>query len=72
MFENKYIAKLKPYKLASHKVWELNDDKILKLDWNEATIQPSSRVKEALTEFIKNGHINWYPDTNNTLLLKEL
>ena len=30
MFENKYIAKLKPYKLASHKVWELNDDEILK------------------------------------------
>ena len=72
MFENKYIAKLKPYKLASHKVWELNDDEILKLDWNEATIQPSPRVKETLVEFIKNGHINWYPDTNNTLLLKEL
>ncbi|WP_169764355.1 pyridoxal phosphate-dependent aminotransferase [Campylobacter mucosalis] len=73
MFENKNIAKLKPYKLASHKAWEFGcDNELLKLDWNEASILPSPKVKEELLKFIEKGHINWYPDTNNALLLKEL
>lgn len=72
MFENNHITKLKPYKLASHKVWELMNDDVLKLDWNEATIQPSPKVKNALINFIEDGHINWYPDTNNVILIKEL
>lgn len=42
-FPNKYLRNLKPYKLASHKIWSVTPEeriKILKLDWNEATITP--------------------------------
>ena len=56
-FVNKYLRNLAPYKVASHKVWEVDDNErrqILKLDWNEATLSPSPKVKEAL----KNRHQN--------------
>lgn len=73
MFANKYVKSLKPYPVSSHKAWEIKDkSSILKLDWNEATISPSPRVKENIIKFLDNGKINWYPDTNNINLLKEI
>jgi histidinol-phosphate aminotransferase len=73
MFVNKYIKKLKPYPLVSHRAWEIQGSQnILKLDWNEATIQPSPRVKQSILNFLEHGNMNWYPDVNNTLLLEEL
>jgi histidinol-phosphate aminotransferase len=73
MFANKYVKALKPYPLVSHRAWELqgNED-ILKLDWNEATLPPSPKVKESILKFLENGNMHWYPDVNNSLLLEEL
>jgi histidinol-phosphate aminotransferase len=75
-FINKYLRNLAPYKVASHKVWEVSDEKrksILKLDWNEATIPPSPRVKERLSKLIENENIFFlYPSTNNHEILQRL
>ena len=72
MFANKYVKALKPYPLVSHKAWEIDDKEVLKLDWNEATIPPSPKVKENILKFIENGKMNWYPDVNNKKLLEKL
>lgn len=73
MFSNKYVKNLKPYPLSSHKAWELQDtEEILKLDWNEATLDPSPKVKESIMAFLETGKMHWYPDVRNDLLLNEL
>jgi histidinol-phosphate aminotransferase len=73
MFANKYVKVLKPYPLVSHKAWELPDNEdVLKLDWNEATIPPSPKVKESIINFLDNGKMHWYPDVKNNILLDEL
>ena len=75
-FPNKYLRNLKPYKLASHKIWSVNPEdrkNILKLDWNEATIPPSPKVREALHELIDEPEFfNLYPTTLNERLLNAL
>ena len=48
-FPNKYLRNLKPYKLASHKIWQVTPaerDHVLKLDWNEATIPPTPSLSD--------------------------
>ncbi len=73
MFVNKYVKVLKPYPLVSHRAWELQGkEDVLKLDWNEATVPPSPKVKENIMKFLENGNMHWYPDVNNSLLLEEL
>ena len=73
MFANKYVKVLKPYPLVSHRAWELQGrEDVLKLDWNEATVPPSPKVKENIMKFLENGNMHWYPDVNNSLLLEEL
>lgn len=72
MFANKSVEKCTPYKLASHKVWEVDDSSILKLDWNEATILPTPLVKSNLESYLHNGLFNLYPDVNNSLLISKL
>jgi len=73
---NSFIENLNPYKVASHKVWEVSPKEraeILKLDWNEATIPPSPKVKEALLEVIQDEQaFSLYPNTNNQELLQLL
>jgi len=75
-FINKYLRNIKAYKVASHKIWDVSQEerkKILKLDWNEATIPPSPRVKKALEELVKDEHIyNLYPSAHNPKLLELL
>ena len=72
-FVNKYLRNLQPYKVASHKIWEVGyseQSKVLKLDWNEATIPPSPNVKKALLELVNHENIfNLYPSTFNSQLL---
>jgi histidinol-phosphate aminotransferase len=72
-FINKYLRNLAPYKVASHKIWEVTPEErknILKLDWNEATIPPSPLVHERLENLIKNQDVFYlYPSTNNTQLI---
>lgn len=75
-FINKYLRNLKPYKLASHKIWAVNPQKrsgILKLDWNEATVPPSPKVEARLRELLDGpGFFNLYPTTRNDRLLEAI
>lgn len=75
-FPNKYLRNLKPYKLASHKIWSISPDKradILKLDWNESTIAPSPLVLERVRDLINQpSFFNLYPPTFNEKLLRLL
>lgn len=70
---NSFIEDLNPYKVASHKVWEVDSSSrrdMLKLDWNEATIPPSPKVKEALLQVVEDEHsFSLYPNTHNQELL---
>ncbi|MFC1770875.1 pyridoxal phosphate-dependent aminotransferase [Candidatus Margulisiibacteriota bacterium] len=73
MFVNKYVKRLKPYALVSHKAWErIYDENILKLDWNEATVPPSPLVSKNILQFLEAGKLNWYPDVNNHKLLQSI
>lgn len=75
-FPNKYLRNLKPYKLASHKIWSVSPEKrpeILKLDWNEATIPPSPKVMERVLEVLQQpSFFNLYPTTYNEVLTQLL
>jgi histidinol-phosphate aminotransferase len=68
-YVNKFLRNLAPYKVASHKIWDVPAEerhKILKLDWNEATVQPSPLVQQRLTELISQPpDYNLYPSTYN-------
>lgn len=72
-FPNKYLRNLKPYKLASHKIWSVKPEErkdILKLDWNEATIPPSPKVRERILKIIEEpSFFNLYPTTYNDELM---
>ncbi|MDR3286127.1 MAG: histidinol-phosphate aminotransferase family protein [Prevotellaceae bacterium] len=75
-FINKYLRNIQPYSVASHKIWDIpyNEQKnVLKLDWNEATIPPSPKVKERLLKLVENENIyNLYPSVLNKELLQSL
>lgn len=75
-FPNKYLRNLKPYKLASHKIWIVKPNErtdVLKLDWNESTIPPSPQVKKAIGELLEQPtFFNLYPTTYNTELMQLL
>lgn len=75
-FVNSYIERLKPYKLASHKIWSVSVEEryqILKLDWNEATMPPSPKVQEALLRLVNEpSFYNLYPMTHNDRLIEAL
>lgn len=72
-FPNKYLRNLKPYKLASHKIWAVEPEEranILKLDWNEATIPPSPKVMERVIKVLQQpSFFNLYPTTYNEELM---
>lgn len=75
-FPNKYLRNLKPYKLASHKIWSVDPEKrpnILKLDWNEASVPPSPKVRERLLKIMDDPcFFNLYPTTYNEELMNLL
>ena len=75
-FPNKYLRNLKPYKLASHKIWSVlpaERQEILKLDWNEATVPPSPLVRERIVQLLDEpSFFNLYPTTYNDELLSLL
>ena len=73
MFENKKIRNISPYTLSTPEAWSFNqDDDVLKLDWNEATIKPSPKVLAKITKVLNDGKLNWYPNINNTELINKL
>lgn len=70
---NKFVKKLEPYKVASHKVWEVdNKDDILKLDWNEATVEPSPHVINCILQAVQDKSFRFYPEIKNMALLNSL
>lgn len=75
-YVNNYLLNVKPYKAASHKIWDVSPterESVLKLDWNEATIPPSKKVKERIKKLVEQDNFyNLYPQTNNTELIKLL
>lgn len=68
-YVNKYLRNIVPYKVASHKIWDVPIEyrqRILKLDWNEATIAPSPLVQKYLADLVnKIPNYNLYPSTYN-------
>ena len=72
-FPNKYLRNLKPYKLASHKIWAVKPEErpqVLKLDWNESTIPPSPLVRQRIEQCLTEpSFFNLYPTTYNEELL---
>jgi histidinol-phosphate aminotransferase len=72
-FSNSILRKIKSYKVSSPKAWALaSDSEVLKLDWNESTINPSPKVYNAISDSVINKKWNWYPDINNTKLIQAL
>lgn len=72
-FENTNLAHFKPYALSSQKAWKhLGESDLLKLDWNESTIPPSPKVSAQLTEYLQNGHLNYYPIAHSVALTEKL
>lgn len=75
-FLNEYIERLKPYQVASHKIWEVDKaerEGMLKLDWNEGSIPPSPRVKEELVKLVMDETIyGLYPPTYSDRLMRLL
>lgn len=75
-FPNKYLRNLKPYKLASHKIWTVKPEdrsQVLKLDWNESTIPPSPLVRQHIEQCLAEpSFFNLYPTTYNEKLLNLL
>ena len=72
MLANNHIQSLKPYNPTAHKIWNLTQTNVLKLDWNEASIPPSPNVFKELQDFLQYGHLNWYPHTKNIELLESI
>ena len=75
-FVNKYLRNIIPYRVASHKIWSVDNnerEKILKLDWNESTIPPSPKVDQRIRKLI-NGpcFYHLYPSTHNEVLVNLL
>lgn len=69
MLPNDNIKRLSPYIPIPHEVWNICDKDIIKLDWNESSIQPSPKVFQDIKLFLKHGNLNWYPNTKNYKLL---
>ena len=72
---NRYLRNLRPYKVASHKIWSVDPNerkKVLKLDWNEATYQASPNVLNRLRNLLENDCLNYYPSTYNAELYEKL
>lgn len=46
--------------------------RVMKLDSNESTVDPSPRVVSALAEFIHQSPLNWYPDIESVKLREAL
>ena len=54
-FVNDYILNLRPYKPVPQEIWSVGPaerGELLKLDWNEATIEPAPEVKSAIKALI--------------------
>ena len=72
MFESKRLTNFKPYPVTPHKVWTMKNKEVLKLDWNESTMNIPEKIKNLLVNDIKNSNLNWYPNLKNDELYDEI
>ena len=69
------IQGIKPYAtISSRQLIDSHPDRpVFKIDWNEATVPPSQKVVEAITQFMQTPHhLNWYPELNSCGLAGKL
>ena len=75
-FVNNYLLDLKPYRSVSQEIWEKDEnawDTVLKLDWNEATIEPGEKVCAALEDYWRTHRfLHLYPSTANSRLIQAI
>lgn len=75
-FANDFLLNLRPYKTVSQEIWSIGREerkKALKLDWNEATIEPAPEVRNAVAELVASeDFFHIYPSTLNSELLDSL
>lgn len=75
-FANDYIMNLRPYRPVPQEIWMFDSEKrrkVLKLDWNEATIEPAPEVRDAVARLVASeDFFHLYPATLNKELLKLL
>jgi histidinol-phosphate aminotransferase len=67
-FASKFVENVRPYKGRE----KPEDKKTLRLDWNESTIPPSPKVIEKISDFLKHGQLNCYPEPDNLELMEKL
>lgn len=71
-----YVNGIKPYRVSSHDIWKLDEaerNSYLKLDWNEATVPPSPKVRKKMKELVlEDNFYQWYPNTYNTELVSKI
>ncbi|MBP3728946.1 MAG: histidinol-phosphate aminotransferase family protein [Lachnospiraceae bacterium] len=71
---NETLDALKPYTVASHKIWEVEPERrgqMLKLDWNEAAVPPSPLVRQSLQALLQQeDFFHLYPATFNEELMQ--
>ena len=67
------VANMAPYVNGNHTshLFEMRA-RVMKLDSNESTVDPSPRVVSALAEFIHQSPLNWYPDIESVKLREAL
>lgn len=75
-FFNGYLMDLRPYKTVSQEIWSLPPQEwgnVLKLDWNESTIEPAPEIKQAVSDFVSSSEFfHLYPSTFNERLTELL
>lgn len=75
-FINEYLMDLRPYRTVSQEIWSTAPEKwggILKLDWNEATVEPAPQVRDAVVNFAASrDFFHLYPSTFNKRLMELL
>jgi histidinol-phosphate aminotransferase len=72
-FLNKYVKNMQEYSVASHQIWEEGrDTDLLKIDWNESTINPSHVVKDRIQSLLNDNSLNLYPNVCNVKFKKAL
>ena len=71
-YAKKALKDLKPYKAASQEIWKNTNENIIKLDWNEGTEEPPSFIKNDIEEYTEKDFLRFYPNIENTELIKRL
>ena len=62
---NKYVQRIKPYKVSERFTHDFKGASNINLDWNEATRTPSALIKDAIINFLSVNDLSSYPNPCN-------